>query len=59
MEACTWVEDHSWKCGGIRGAHGLGGSIGVVETIGGERWTLSCGALTLKPLLDGCAYLGA
>jgi hypothetical protein len=39
--------------------HDLGCSNGVLEIFGGECWTLCCGVLTLGPLIDGRAYLGA
>jgi hypothetical protein len=38
--------------------HGLAGSVEALETFK-KRWTLYCGALVLKPLLDGRVYLGA
>jgi len=59
LDLRTQVEECSWRCGGSKGAYGLGGSIGALETFGERALETSCRALTMEPLLDECAYLGA
>ena len=38
MEACalledTWVEECSWRSGGLEGAHGLGGNVEAFDAV--------------------------